>query len=369
MSPVQLFKDTLAEWGRHKATMLSAALSYYTIFSLAPLLIIIIAVVGLIVGNSSAHDQIMSQISSQLGGDVAQLLQTMVSSNTKGNQGIIATVIGLIMLLAGAAGVFIQLKGALNIIWDVPEKPASGIQGILKSIRDEFLSFAMVLGIGLLLLVSIVVSTVLSGAAQVLGNQLQFPAGFWELVNTVISLLVLIPLFAAIYKVLPDENPDWRDTLVGATVTATLFTIGKFLIGLYLGHASPASAYGAAGSLVVVLLWIYYSAQILYLGAEFTHVYALKRAGKPIPSAVKAAADAKQAEVTAAAKKAEAAPKTPTPAPQNATHRRLETLHTSGRLVLLGMALFEQVQRLRHLSSGQSSQPRKSRSGNTAQGR
>jgi membrane protein len=199
----------------------------------------------------------------------------MIDNANKPGVGTLATVIGLLTLLLGAGGAFGQIKAALNTIWDVPPgPPVNGLKNILNTFKQQFISFTMVLGTGFLLLVSLILSAALSAVVKFLGDHFAAAASAGELVNFVLSFAVVTLLFAGIYKVLPDVRIAWRDVWIGAAVTALLFTIGKWLIGLYLGHSSSASAYGAAGSLVVILLWIYYSAQILFLGAEFTQVYA-----------------------------------------------------------------------------------------------
>jgi membrane protein len=281
MKPKEIFellKETYNEWSEDKASRLAASLAYYTVFSIAPLLIIVIAVAGLIFGREAAQGQIERQIQGLIGEESAQFVQTLIEASSNKTTGIIATVIGIATLLFGATGLFGQLQDALNTIWEVTPKPGRGVMGIIK---DRFFSFTMVLGIGFLLMVSLVVSAGLEALNE-------YTSGLWgdvafvgQALNFVISFGVITLLFAMIYKVLPDVEIAWRDVWIGAAVTALLFTIGKFLIGLYLGHSAVASSYGAAGALVVILLWVYYSAQILLLGAEFTQVYA-KRFGSHI---------------------------------------------------------------------------------------
>jgi membrane protein len=268
-----LLKDTFAQWNDDKAAQLAAALSYYTVFSMAPLLVIVIAVVGLVFGQGEARQQIISQIRSASDQQTAEMIETMLDSANKPSSGVLATVIGVVTLAAGAAGAMGQMKGALNTIWNVPPKKGpGGIKGILQSLKTQFISFGMVLGIGFLLLVSMVMSAGISAAST--GALKDSPTILMEAVNFVVSFVVTTLLFAAIYKVLPDADIEWKDVWIGAAITSLLFVIGKLLIGLYIGHSSTASAYGAAGSLIIILLWIYYSAQILFFGAEFTQVYA-----------------------------------------------------------------------------------------------
>ena len=269
----ELLKETYNEWSEDKASRLAAALAYYTIFSIAPLLIIAIAVAGLVFGQEAARGQLDNQIQSLVGQQSAELIQTMVESASKPTSGIIATVLAIAAILFGASGLFGQLQDALNTIWEVEPKPGRGILGIIK---DRFLSFTMVLGIGFLLLVSLVLSALLSALDTYLTDLLPGSIYLLQILNFVISFGVITLLFAMIYKILPDVQIAWSDVWIGAAVTSLLFAVGKFLIGLYLGNSSAGSAYGAAGSLVILLLWIYYSAQILLFGAEFTQVYAKK---------------------------------------------------------------------------------------------
>ena len=276
MKPKEIFellKETYNEWSEDKAARLAAALAYYTVFSLAPLLIIAIAVAGLVFGQEAARGQLDNQIQSLVGQQSAELIQTMVESASKPKSGIIATVIAIVTILFGASGLFGQLQDALNTIWEVEPKPDRGILGLIK---DRFLSFTMVLGIGFLLLVSLIISALLSALNSYLTDLLPGSIYVLQILNFVISFGVITLLFAMIYKILPDVKIAWSDVWIGAAVTSLLFALGKFLIGLYLGNSSAGSAYGAAGSLVILLLWIYYSAQILLFGAEFTQVYAKK---------------------------------------------------------------------------------------------
>lgn len=275
-----LLKTTFDEWREDKASRLAAALSYYTIFSLAPLLIIVIAIVGLILDPGTVQRAILDQFQGLFGAESSSLIDTMIESTRRPAAGIIATVIGIVTLLFGALGVFGQLKDALNTIWEVEPKPSQGILGLLK---DRLLSFTMILGVGFLLLVSLVLSTGLSALNGWVESWLPGGAILAQIINLVVSFGVITLLFALIYKILPDAEIAWRDVWIGAAVTALLFSLGKLAIGLYLGNSSTASAYGAAGSLIVILLWIYYSAQILFFGAEFTQVYARLHGSRIVP--------------------------------------------------------------------------------------
>lgn len=276
-----LLKETFQEWNEDKAPRLAAALAYYTAFSLAPLLIVVISIAGLIYGHDAVVGRLQYEIQGLVGAQAASAIQDMLANFSHPASGIIATVIGLITLLLGAAGVFGQLQDALDTIWEVAPKPG---QGIMAIIRQRFISFTMVLGIGFLLLVSLVVSAGVTAVGTLIGDRIPQSAFLLQLVNFVISFGVIMLLFALIYKVLPDVTIGWRDVWMGAAVTALLFTIGKLLIGLYLGSSSVGSAYGAAGSFVILLLWIYYSAQILLFGAEFTQVYARTYGSRIVPS-------------------------------------------------------------------------------------
>lgn len=279
---IELFKQTFNEWSEDKAPRLAAALSYYTAFSLAPILVIALWVVDFFYGDKSAGQQLLLD---EIGGLAGQQGQDMVrgmleaSQNFSGNM--ISVIVGVVALIFGATGVFGQLEESLNTIWEVKPKPK---QGILKLIKNRFLSFTMVLGVGFLLLVSLVISALLTALSN-WSNGI-FPG--WEIViqviNFVVSFLVTTMLFALIFKYVPDAKVRWRDVWLGAGFTALLFTLGKFLIGLYLGNSSTAEQFGAAGSLVVILLWVYYFAQISFFGAEFTQVYANKYGQQIVPS-------------------------------------------------------------------------------------
>lgn len=276
-----LLKETGLEWWEDKAPRLGAALAYYTALSLAPLLVLAIGVAGLVFGEEAAKGQLVAQMEDMVGTDGAQMIETLVAKAREPSTGIIATVLGLITLLIGATGVFGQLQEALNDIFGVEPKSGGGVLGLLK---DRFLSLAMVLGVGFLLLVSLVLSASLAALTKWVGGVIPQLAGAAEFGNFAVSIVVITLLFAMIFKWLPDVKLRWRDVWLGAAFTAVLFTIGKFAIGMYLGRSSLGSAYGAAGSFVVVLVWVYYSAQILFLGAEFVKVY-VKHNGELQPKA------------------------------------------------------------------------------------
>ncbi|HEY9767921.1 MAG TPA: YihY/virulence factor BrkB family protein [Coleofasciculaceae cyanobacterium] len=276
----KLIKEAFGEWQQDKASMLAAALAYYTVFSIAPLLVIAIAIAGAVFGQDAAQGEIVSQINQLVGQEGAEAIETILANANRPQLGNLASIISLVVLFIGASGVFAQLQEALNTVWNVKANPNAGIW---EFVRKRLLSFGMVLAIGFLLLVSLVLSAILSGIGKLEINLLSGFTPLWRLVNFVVSFGSISLLFALIYKYLPDAKIRWKDVSVGAIITALLFTIGKFLIGLYLGRGSLGSAYGAAGSLIVFLAWVFYSAQILLFGAEITQVYARKYGKKIRP--------------------------------------------------------------------------------------
>jgi membrane protein len=275
----KLVKDAVSEWQEDNVPLFAAALAYYTIFSLAPLLVIAIAIAGAFFGEEAAQREIAGQIQGMVGKEGAEAIQAMIQNANKPNAGgAIATLFSVVTLLLGASGVFGQLQTALNTIWEVKPKPSQGIKSFLQA---RFLSFAMVVVIGFLLLVSLVLSAILAGISNFFGSFLPALTALGVILNFVLSFAITTFLFAAIYKFLPDVKVPWRNLWVGAAVTSFLFSIGRFLIGLYLGNSAVGSTYGSAGSLIVILVWVFYSAQILLIGAEFTQVYSKYR-GVPI---------------------------------------------------------------------------------------
>ncbi|HUE99541.1 MAG TPA: YihY/virulence factor BrkB family protein [Anaerolineales bacterium] len=279
-----LLKLTYQGWKEDKASRLSAALAYYTIFSLAPLLVIIIAITGIFWQREVVQSQVMNQVEALVGAEGRTFVSDLITGAGNTTEGIAATVIGIVTLLFGALGVFNELHNALNTIWDVKEEETKGfLQSIKNVVFDRFLSFTMILGIGFLLLVSLVISAGLSAVEETIGNVIPLSEIILQIVNLVISIGAIAVLFALMFKFLPDAEIAWRDVWLGALVTAILFSLGKMLIGLYLGNSAVASSFGAAGSLVLLLVWIYYSAQILLFGAEFTQVYANNYGSKIVP--------------------------------------------------------------------------------------
>jgi membrane protein len=278
----QFLKTTINEWVEAEPFQLAAALSYYTLFSLAPLLIIAIGVAGLVFGREAAQNQIVEALQGMIGQESAQAVQGMIQeANAKPKTGIISTVIGIVALLFGAGGVVGQLQTSLNKIWEVTPKPGQGIWGFL---RQRFFSFAMVLGIGFLLLVSLVVTAVLSSLTGMLSSLFGDATFVAHAVDILVSFGFVTLLFALIYKFVPDVEIQWKDVWVGAALTSILFTIGKYLIGLYIGTSGVSSSFGAAGSLITVLVWVYYSSLIFFLGAEFTKVYASEYGSGVVPA-------------------------------------------------------------------------------------
>ena len=269
---VALFKNTASEWIQDKCPQLGAALAYFTVFSLAPLVLVLLAVFGLIFGGSDqARQKITEQLQYFVDPSGIKVIQDIATNASRPQAGIIATTIGVVLALFGASGVFGQLQDALNTIWGVKPKPGGGVMGF---IRTRFLSFAMVGGVCFLLLVSLTVETLLRGLSAYLKNVMPGGDVLALALFLLFDLAIVILLFAMIFRYLPDAKIAWRDVWVGATLTAVLFALGKFVLGLYLGSGAAGSAYGAASSLITLLLWIYYAAQILLFGAEFTQVYA-----------------------------------------------------------------------------------------------
>jgi len=278
---------TVDRWMEDKVPKLAAALAFYTSFAIAPVLLIAIALAGMIFGADAARGAVSREISGLVGLRIGEQIEGLLKSAWQPKAGMVATVLGLIALVFGASGVFVELQDSLNIIWKVKKKAGRGILGTL---RDRFLSFTMVLGIGFLLLVSLVLSAALEALSHLMIDG-RSGTLLIRLINPAISMIVISGLFATSFKALPDARTRWRDVVVGAVLTAVLFTLGKFLLGLYLGRNSIGTTYGAAGSFVLLLLWIYYSSQIFFLGAEFTKAWADLRGAPPRPDTDAVAAD------------------------------------------------------------------------------
>ena len=267
-----LFQESIESWMDDYAPSMGAALSYYTLFSIAPLLLIAVGLAGLVFGPDAARGEIFGQLRELMGDQGASAIQRLLASADRPEGGIIATVTGSAMLVLGAMSVFGELQNALDRIWRAPARKQSA--GWWNLVRSRLLSFGMILGIAFLLMVSLVVSAVLSALGRFWGPVFHDWEAAAHLIDIGVSFTLVTVLFALIYKFIPRVRTAWRDVWVGAAVTSALFAVGKFLIGLYLGKSSVASAFGAAGSLVVMMVWVYYSAQIFLLGAEFTRVFA-----------------------------------------------------------------------------------------------
>lgn len=281
-SAFKLLKQTTDDWSDDNASRLAAALAYYTILSIAPMMVLAVAVAGLVFGEDAARGQIGAQIGAVVGPQAGDAIQTIIANAKAPEAGLWSTAVGMAVLFFGASGVFGELQASLNTVWDVAPKPGRGVWGFAS---QRFFSFTMVLGVAFLLLVSLALSAALSAIGNVVTGTLPGGAVMWQAVNFVVSLGMITVLFAMIYKVIPDAKIAWRDVWVGAFVTSLLFSLGKYALGLYVGRASLASPYGAAGSVIVLVVWVYYAAQILLLGAEFTQAYA-RRFGHDIePSA------------------------------------------------------------------------------------
>ncbi len=281
-----LLAETWENFFIHNVPRLGASLAFYTMLSLAPLLVVVVAVAGWAFGRDAAVGQLVGQIQDLAGYEGAQTVKALLTAAHKPASGSIAAILGILTLFVGASSAIAELRDALNTIWNVPVKKTCGpLQGILAILKDRTLAFTMVLGIGFLLLISLAINAALAA----LGGYFQsyLPADEWILqsANFLISFVVITLLFALIYKVLPDIYIAWGDVALGSAMTSLLFTAGKMLLGLYLGKAAFMSTYGAAGSLVVLLLWVYYSAQIFFLGAEFTHTYAERYGSHPSEAA------------------------------------------------------------------------------------
>jgi membrane protein len=270
----ELIKQTGREFLDDKAPRLGAAMAFYTALSIAPLLLVVTGIAGLAFGEQAVRGEIASQLSALLGREQAEVVEGMLARSASPSGGILATVIGLVTLLVGATMFFAELQGALDTVWNVkPEQTSSGIWGLVK---NRLLSFAMICAMAFLLLVSLVFSAVLTSLGHVFDNWLPYSTAWMGAGNVGLSLLITTAMFTLIFKVLPHARVAWSDVWVGALLTAVLFNVGKYLIGLYLGTVSIGSTFGAAGSFMVLLVWVYYSTQILLLGAEFTQVYATR---------------------------------------------------------------------------------------------
>lgn len=268
----ELLKEAASQWNQHNAPRLGAALAYYSLLSIAPLLLVIVAICGLAFDKNTAERQLLDQVQSMVGPASAKALQFILANTHRKGSGILASIIALITLLFGASGVFVELRDSLNTIWNAPSPLASTWRNL---IWQRVVSFGMVLALGFLLLVSLVLSAALAVVTKFFEGYLPLRAAIWgEVANFIIPLLAISILFALIFKFVPEVPIHWRDVTIGAVATAVLFEIGKALLALYLATAGVGSTYGAAGSLIAFVVWVYYSAQIFFFGAIFTHAYA-----------------------------------------------------------------------------------------------
>lgn len=268
---IPLLKETFSKWLDHNATRLGASVAFYTLLSFAPLLVLLAALAALIFSKETAQNGLIEEARQLMGTRGADTVKSLLENAQKPSSGVLASIVAFVTLLFGASGVFTELQDALNTIWDATPKGASGLTGILK---QRLFSFGMVLSVGFVLLASLIISAGLALIGKFFGGLIPVPAPVFEATNFLISFAVVTVLFALMFKYVPAVHISWRNVRTGAIGTALLFTIGKLLLGLYLGKASVGSAYGAAGSLVAMIVWVYYSAQIFFFGAEFTRVYA-----------------------------------------------------------------------------------------------
>ena len=277
----QVLKVAFAGWWKDDIPHLGAAISYYTLFALSPILIVAIAIAGFVFGAAAVRGEIVGQIEGLVGHGGAVAVQAMLEGASRPSAGIFATVAGIVTLFLGATGLFLELQTALNIIWRVKPRADAGVRGI---ILQRIISFGLVVGVGFVLLVALVISAALAALDTYFGKAFPGYVIVGQALNVIVSLAVVTLLFAMLYKVLPDVKLEWRDVWVGSVVTAAFFNIGKSLIGLYLGKSVTASSYGAAGSVVVLLLWVNYSSQIVLLGAEFTRAWVQRTGREPEPA-------------------------------------------------------------------------------------
>ena len=278
---ITLFKRAVWAWWDDNCLRLGAALAYYSLFAIAPVLLVAIAIAGLAFGPEAVRGELTGQLRALIGPDGAEAVQALLEGASRRQSGILATIVGSITFIFAATGAFLELQTVLNIIWRVKPKP--GAANIAAFVRDRIRSFGLVLAVGFLLLVSLAVSAALAAASAWVDRHAPGVPLLWQIVNSVVALAVITTLFALLYRFLPDVELEWSDVVTGAFVTALLFTLGKQVIGFYLGQSSTASSYGAAGSVMVLLLWVYYSTQILLLGAEFTRVYSAHEGSRPRP--------------------------------------------------------------------------------------
>jgi membrane protein len=265
-----LLKDTYSKWSERQAPRLGASVAFYSILSFSPLLVLVTALIALVFGHESAQASLISEAREWIGDQGAETVQTLLKNAQQPASGLLASVLAFVVLLFGASGVFIELQDSLNLMWEVSQPSAAGLMGWIK---QRVFSFGMILSVGFLLLVFLIVSAALAFVGHYFGAWAPLPSPVLQAINFVISFIAVAALFALMFKYVPAAKISWKDVAIGAVGTALLFSLGKLLLGLYLGRASVGSTYGAAGSLVAAVVWIYYSAQIFFFGAEFTRVY------------------------------------------------------------------------------------------------
>jgi membrane protein len=273
-------RRALVGWWNDNVPRLGASLAYYTLFALSPVLLVATGIAGLVFGPDAVRGEIVGQIQGLVGRQGAEAVQAMLENAARPSSSIPAMIVGLVTFFLGATGAFLELQTALNAIWRVKPRPGASVRDFVV---QRLISFGLVVGVGFLLLVSLLVSAALAALNRYLGHIFPALTALWEAGNVLVSLFVITLLFAMVYKILPDVRLRWRDVWIGALVTAGFFSVGKQLIGLYLGTSSVASSFGAAGSVVVLLVWVYYSAQVVLLGAEFTRYYVERFRGQPPP--------------------------------------------------------------------------------------
>ncbi len=277
-----LLSETYRAWRRDNAPTLGAALAFYTTFSMAPLLIIVIAIFGVILGKTTVQVEILRRAQDLIGAQGAGAVRTMIEAAYRPGTGLAATLIGILVILIGSTSALVMLKHALNLMWGARPNPKAPVWNLIK---ERLMSFVMILVIGLLLALSLLLSLILSFLTGFIQDLVSVPVFFIQLADVVFSFLLITLLFATVYKVLPDVDIAWTDVWVGSAFTAILFALGKFLFGMYLARSTISSAYGAASSLAIILMWVYYSAQIFFIGAELTRVYANRYGSRVKPRA------------------------------------------------------------------------------------
>jgi membrane protein len=278
-----LLEESVDQWSLHKGARLGAALAFYTLLSLAPLLLVVVTIGGAVFGKAAAQSQVIWQVRSIVGPWGATAIQSLLEGAQNKEHGILATLFGVVTLFFGASGVLVELRDALNTIWGVPAPATTGFQSLLVFIKERLFSFALVLATGFLLVVSLAVNAWVAALGRY-ALVLPISEALLQGANALISFVVITALFAAIYRVMPEVRIEWRDVVLGAAATSLLFTIGRVLIGFYLGKAAFASTYGATASFVLLIVWVYYSGQIFFLGAEFTRAFASRYGSQPGPS-------------------------------------------------------------------------------------